>query len=338
MVNRGDAPRSAWLRQGAYWLLILAPTVGWTADGWKTPSLLPVSRTASADDIDEIHYRPLQNVRPGTSAAVTRKAAIDELPLAELTPDARQKAQAVLRSVGLYRRLPTLGFDVDSGVYQFLLTHPVTAVSTWRAMEISRLAMRSTGSDQYFADAGDGSVGHVEVWKSTPTETLIYCDGAFKSPLLSKPIIARSIMRLQSRFYKDNTGHPRVEHFGDVFVEFPSQTVETVARVISPVSYSIADRNFKQLSLYVHLMSQAMVRHPEWVQSMARRMDIDESERANFLKVAQAAQSQAEKRALEMMEPVPVDAILAPLRRSVAAEEPVPMSIRTTSLKVSEKQ
>ncbi|MDP1798830.1 MAG: hypothetical protein Q8K78_15150, partial [Planctomycetaceae bacterium] len=316
MVIRGDAPRLAWLRQGAYWLLLIAPTIGWANDGRKTSSLLPTSR-AAAEDIDEIHYRPLQNVRPGTSAVVTRKAAIEELPLAELTPDARAKAQSVIRGLGLYRRLPTLGFDTDPGVYEFLLKHPVTAVSTWRAMEISRLALRGTGPNAYFADAGDGSIGHVEVWKSTPTETLIYCDGAFKSPLLTKPIIARSIMRLQSRFYKDNLGHPRVEHFGDVFVEFPSQTVETVARVISPLSYSIADRNFKQLSLYVHLMSQAMIRHPEWVQSIARRMDVEEVDKTDFLRVAQLAQTQAEKRAMEIMQPVPVDEILAPLRRSV---------------------
>lgn len=331
MANRGDASRAARLRQGAFWLLALVPTMGWAADGWN---LLPASRTAAVDDIEEVHYRPLQNVQPGSSAVATRKAAMDELPLKELRPDAQQKAQTVLRGLGLYRRLPTLGFDVDPGVYEYLLKHPVTSVSTWRAMEISRLALRSTGNDVYFADAGDGSVGHVEVWKSTPTETLIYCDGAFKSPLLTKPIVARSIMRLQSRFYKDKLGHPRVEHFGDVFVEFPSQTVETVARIISPVSYSIADRNFKQLSLYVHLMSQAMVRHPEWVQSIARRMDVDETEKASFLAIAQQAQSQAEERALQLMQPVPVEDVLAPLRRSVVGETATPAPIRAASLKV----
>jgi hypothetical protein len=326
MIHRGDALRIA-RRQGAFALFIIltTPLISSAAEGW---SLLPTSRNAAADDVDEAFYRPLQSVHPGTSAIATRKTAIEELSLANLPPEAQQKAQSVLRGLGLYRRLPTLGFDVDPGVYEYLLRHPVTAVSTWRAMEISKLALRATGDGKYFADAGDGSVGQVEVWRATPTETLIYCDGAFKSPLLTKPIIARSIMRLQSRFYKDNTGAPRVEHFGDVFVEFPSQTVETVARVISPVSYSIADRNFKQLSLYVHLMSQAMVRHPEWVQSMARRMDIDESERASFLRVSQTAQATAEKRAM-------VDEILAPLRRSVAGEETAP--IRTTSLQVDKK-
>ncbi len=335
MIHWGDASRAAWLRRGTCWLVCLVPAIGFAADGFKPPSLLPVSRPAPADDVDEIHYRPLQNVRPGTSASVTRKTAIEELALSELPPETQQKAQGVLKGLGLYRRLPTLGFDADPGVYEYLLRHPVTAVSTWRAMEISRLALKSVGGNKYFADAGDGSIGHVEVWKSTPTETLIYCDGAFKSPLLTKPIVARSIMRLQSRFYKDNTGHPRVEHFGDVFVEFPSQTVETVARVISPVSYSIADRNFKQLSLYVHLMSQAMVRHPEWVQAIARRMDVEPLEKDHFLRVAQTAQASAEKRAMDLMHPVPVDEIIAPLRRSIVGEDSAPMPIRAASLKTN---
>lgn len=336
MIHRGDAPRAAWLRQGACWLLMIAPSVGLAGDGWKAPNLLPTSRTAAADDIEESFYRALQNVQPGNSAAATRKTAIEELPLAELTPDARQKAQSVIKGLGLYRRLPTLGFDADPAVYQYLIEHPVTAVSTWKAMEISKLTLRAAGDGKYFADAGDGSVGHVEVWKSTPTETIIYCDGAFKSPLLTKPIIARSIMRLQTRFYKDNTGAPRVEHYGDVFVEFPSQTVETVARMISPVSYSIADRNFKQLSLYVHLMSQSMIRHPEWVAAMARRMEIDEAEKASFLRVAQTAQATAEKRAMALMQPVPVEEILAPLRRSIQGEV-TPMPIRAASLEVDKK-
>ena len=330
MIHRGDAPRTAWLRQGACWLLVLAPTIGWTGDGFKAPSLLPTARSTAADDIDENFYRALQNVQPGNSATATRKAAMEQLPLSELPPEARQKAHGVLKGLGLYRHLPTLGFDADPAVYQYLIENPVTAVSTWKAMEISRLTLRDFGDGKYFADAGDGSVGHVEVWKCTPAETLIYCDGAFKSPLLTKPIIARSIMRLQTRFYKDNTGAPRVEHTGDVFVEFPSQTVETVARVISPVSYSIADRNFKQLSLYVHLMSQAMVRHPEWVNAMARRMEIEDAEKASFLRVAQTAQVSAEKRAMELMQPVPVEEVLAPLRRSILGEETTP--IRAASL------
>jgi hypothetical protein len=215
--------------------------------------------------------------------------------------------------VGLFRRLPTLEMDVDADVYRYLLSHPDVAVSTWRAMDISKFQLNLTGPGAYHADAGDGSVGTVELWRATPDETVIYCDGAFKSPLLTKPIFARSIMRLKMRFFEDAEGTPKVEHFGDVFVEFPSQTVETVARVISPVSHMIADRNFRQLTLYVHLMSQAMSRQPGWVRTIARRMDSPEEQRTEFLTVAATAHAASERRR-DAAPPLPVDDILAPLR------------------------
>lgn len=317
MDCRGNAPRWSWPRWVCAVLAGIVPVATTAGEGRKL-SLLPGSRHAAVqDDVDEIYYRPLTVVRPGASSSAVRKAAVEELPLATLPPDARQKAQQIIQGLGLYRQLPTLSFETDPQVHHFLVKNPVTSVSSWRAMEISRLMMKQTGPATYFADAGDGSVGAVEVWKCTAEDTLIYCDGAFKSPLLTKPIIARSLMRLKARFYTDDNGRPRVEHTGDVFVEFPSQTVETVAKVISPVSYSIADRNFKQLSLFVHLMSQAMTRHPAWLRTIVARMDVSDAEKIALLQVCEATYAAAERRSMGLPPAVPVDEILAPLRRSI---------------------
>jgi hypothetical protein len=280
----------------------------------------------ATDDVDPAHYQALQSVQPGSSSTATRREALAELSLDGLTSQQVAKAQQVLSGVGLFRRLPTLSMDVDADVYRYLLTHPDIAVSTWRAMEISKFQLVPTASGVYHADAGDGSVGTVELWRSTPEETVIYCDGAFKSPLLAKPIVARAVMRLKMRFFQDADGTPKVEHTGDVFVEFPSQTVETVARVIAPVSHMIADRNFRQLTLYVYLMSQAMSRQPGWVRTVARRMDVADAARQEFLAAAERAYAASEAR-LEAQPPIPVDDILAPLR---TATEPTRTVQRTT--------
>lgn len=45
------------------------------------------------------------------------------------------------------------------------------------------------------------------LYLTTPKDTLIYCEGAFKSPLLPKPIVAKSVMRLQAKFDKQTDGH-----------------------------------------------------------------------------------------------------------------------------------
>jgi len=296
-------------------VLSVTPFAAFAADGVPARAASTSAQTAADSDLELVLYKSLTVVRPGSSASAVRKQAIADLPLSELSPDARAKADRVLQGLGLFRRLPTLAFDVEAGVYHYLLQHPDVAVSTWRAMEISKFDLKQVGPNSFHADAGDGSVGEIEIWRSTRDDTIIYCEGAFKSPLVMKPIIARSIMRLRTRMISAEDGTPRAECSGEVFVEFPSQTVETIAKVISPISHSIADRNFKQLSLYAHLMSHAMTRQPAWVRQLVERMDGTDDQKADLLKLASQVQQAAKARA-ERQETLPVDEIIAPLRIS----------------------
>lgn len=255
-----------------------------------------ISRDGEIEDLAE--YPGLTIVKPGNSAKAIRKQAVAELPISRLHPTAQQKAQSLVKNIGMFRRLPTVSFECDPEVYSYFLKNPDVAVSTWRAMEISQFQLHEAGTNQYRADAGDGSVGTVDLFLQTPTETVIHCDGAFKSPLLPKPIVARSLMRLQTTFAKDKDGRIIGTHTGDVFVEFPSHAVETVAKVISPVSHAIADRNFKQMTLFVHLMSQAMVKRPDWIEYVGDRLDgIPKQKKVQFLEVSARTFAEAHRRA-----------------------------------------
>jgi hypothetical protein len=267
---------------------------------------------------DDFPYHGLTIVHAGTSSGAMKRQAVAELSLDSLTPDARQKTQAVLKGMSLYRRLPTISFEVDRNMYAHFLKNPDVVVSSWRAMGISRLSLETVRPQYYEADAGDGSKGTVEVFYSTPEDTLIYCEGAFKSPVLPKPIIAKSVMRLRSKFHKEADGRIIATHHGDVFVEFPSQTVETIAKVISPISYSIADKNFKQLTFYAHMMTLAMERQPGWVEAVAGRMDdISQEQREEFLKLAAVSYIAAKRReAARNGHPLSLDDVIRPLKIS----------------------
>ena len=72
-------------------------------------------------------------------------------------------------------------------------------------------------------------------------------------------------MHLQTQYVQGEALQPQVVHGLDLFVMFPSNTVDTVVRVIAPVSHMIADRNFRELSLFVRFMNVAMERQPGWV-------------------------------------------------------------------------
>ena len=270
-----------------------------------------------AEHEEKSQYPGLTMVKPGTSATSVRKQSIVDLKLERLSEEAQQKSQSLLKNLGMYRRLPTISFECDPAVYDYFLRNPDVAVATWRAMEISQFQLQETGPNQYHADAGDGSVGEVELYLHTPTDTIIHCDGAFKSPLLPKPIIARSLMRLQTSFVKEQDGRIIGTHSGDVFVEFPSQAVEAAARVIAPVSHSIADRNFKQMTLFVHLMSQAMVKHPGWVEQTGNKLDgISKQRKQEFLEVSARSCGEARRRfaAANGMQPFSPEEVLTPFR------------------------
>jgi hypothetical protein len=279
-----------------------------------------ILREAEMDD--KAQYPGLTIVKAGNSSTAVRKQAIHELSLERMAPAAQRKSQAILNNLGMFRRLPTISFECDPDVYHYFLNNPDVAVSTWRAMGISQFQLQQTGTNQYRADAGDGSIGNIEILLQSPTEVVIHCDGAFKSPLLPKPIVARSLMRVQTSFSKEQDGRIIGTHSGEVYVEFPSQTVEAVAKVISPVSHLIADRNFKQMTLFVHLMSQAMAKNPGWIEQTGQRLEgVSKQKRMEFLDVATKSFAESRKRPAIVTNPQTFspDEVLTPYRQ-VSAE------------------
>lgn len=262
----------------------------------------------------------LEVVSPGSSVAAIRKKALADIPLDKVAADSRPKVDEIIRNVSLFRHMPTLKFVSEPEVYNFFLAHPDVAVSLWRVMDISTFEMWQTGPISYEADSHDGSTGTIEVLHSSPERQLVLCEGSFKSPLLLKPIKARTLLHLQPMFQKANDGQTTVTHSLDMFVSFPSQPVDITAKLISPVSHAMADRNFREVSLWIAMMNVGMVQHPEWIEQLAGKMDgVLEPRRGQLLKLALQANIAARKRELQRQagnrEPS-VDEVMAVLRKA----------------------
>lgn len=262
----------------------------------------------------------LEVVSPGSSVAAIRKKALADIPLDKVAADSRPKVDEIIRNVSLFRHMPTLKFVSEPEVYNFFLAHPDVAVSLWRVMDISTFEMWQTGPISYEADSHDGSTGTIEVLHSSPERQLVLCEGSFKSPLLLKPIKARTLLHLQPTFQKANDGQTTVTHSLDMFVSFPSQPVDITAKLISPVSHAMADRNFREVSLWIAMMNVGMVQHPEWIEQLAGKMDgVLEPRRGQLLKLALQANIAARKRELQRQagnrEPS-VDEVMAVLRKA----------------------
>ena len=94
---------------------------------------------------------------------------------------------------------------------------------------------------------------------------------------------ARALMHLQPTFAPGPNGRTEVTHTLDLFVSFPSQTVEALARLISPVSNHVADRNFEEVSLFIEMMDLAMSRQPGWVERVSQQLNGVEPDAPNSL-------------------------------------------------------
>lgn len=241
------------------------------------PDAVPMPDPATVDrTVDEQTSYPEMKVDVTLKGTSSREALLDarsRVPIDALNKNQQARVNAVLDRNSMFRRLPQIDFDAEPEVYSWLTQNPEVAVSTWRVLRISEFQLTPAGNNVWNGQAQDGSRGTIEVLHRTANSLLLLCEGEYKTPLLARPIRASALMHLQTRFTKQPDGEGHVTHGVDLFVAFPSQTVDTVAKVISPVSNMIADRNFKELSLFVRFMSIAMQKQPGWVEQLATRLD-----------------------------------------------------------------
>jgi len=255
----------------------------------------------------------------GMSDRKALQASKAALPLNRLSPENRRRASAVLDELSMFRKMPTLRLDVDHDAYRYFVEHPDVAVSIWRALGASKCQLWQTGPDAYETDVGDGSTGTIDVLLRSDTDHLVIGEGEFKSPLLVKPIRATGLLHLRTDYVLQPNGETEAICRGTLFVAFPSQTVETAAKVISPMTNKIIDRNFEEIGLFAHMMSEGMQTQPGWVENLAGRLDgILERRRGELLQVTAKAYVANKKRELAREgRPVTADAIVPPIRGDV---------------------
>jgi hypothetical protein len=244
------------------------------------------------------------------------------VPLGKLAPEHQRIAQSVLGDVSLFRRLPTVKAKLDPRVYQYFIDAPDAAVSIWRVLGISKLELKQTAPGVFEADTGDGSTGTVSLLLRTPTSCVVYCEGLFKSPVLTKPIKARALVTLTATIEPQTDGTAFITHTADMFVSFPSLAVETIAKMVSPLSYKYADRNIEEITSFLRMMDVSMSRQPGWIEQIAALMDGVSAERnKQLLQVTAAVYVDAQRRQFAAKgQPFRLEAIQPPVQKVSGAE------------------
>jgi len=213
------------------------------------------------------------------------------IPLAKMSPAAQQRANVILNNISQFRRMPSLQYEVDTNIYQYLVHHPDVSVSTWRAMGISTLKMWQTDKFEYEAAATDGSEGIADVLWRDGNQCLFIVEGQYSSPILPAAIQASALVWLQYRFVPGAKGKMFVNQQVETFVHFPSAAIDAIAKLANRVTSAILDRNVFEVSLYARMMSQAVEKDPDWIAQLAQQLDGVSPQRCKeFLLVAQGLQ------------------------------------------------
>lgn len=243
-------------------------------------------------------HKYVKSLKAGDSSAKSRKTAEAVLAAAKMTAANRKRVNAVLKETSYFRELPTLRFETDPRAYLYLTSRPDVTVGIWRAMGISKFKLRQTGANEFRADTGDGTQGKIEVMHRSAGHHVILCNGVLKSPLLFRGVTTRSVIHMQTQFTRDKkTGKTFATHRAFVHVSFPSTTVKAVAKLLSPVGNVILDRNFREISLFVHVMSKAMSRQPGWVEGLTKKMkEASPQQKRDLLRVTARVYFAARKR------------------------------------------
>ena len=300
MLKSTDASRGKF-RGPTAWLLIVALSTG-TAVAERAPSK---SRSnpkrsetpAESADTDAKPNITVRTLEQASSSREIKEAALRGIPTDKLTESQQDTVDHILTSLSLFRRLPTLQCEIAPSAYQLFVEHPDLAVGLWRAMGISKLQLTEKSAGRYSLDTCDGTVGSLTVLHRDERHCLVLCEGSFKSPLLVKPIVADALFNLETKWVQDKAGTVSAIHRGDLFVSFPSQTVETVAKVISPMSNRVLDKNFEEVSIFARMMHVGMTHQPGWVEQTAAKLEGVPTEQSDsLLRVTAKVYSQHQKR------------------------------------------
>lgn len=307
-----------------------ARSIGWCLSVGFGLSFLALQSLSAANPAKTSAEKPrledkLKTLSKGSSSEESQRRALAELPLDQLTPTHRALAQEVLTNLSLFRELPTLAVETDPAVHKFFLDCPEMAVGIWRAMKISKFHLTPQQPGIYTATDNEGTEGRVEVLYRDRHQMLVWCDGVAESPLLPMSIKARSLLHLQMDFIKTKEDVIWSRNRLRMFVAFPSDAIETAAKVVSPLGNLIIDRNLREVCLFVAMMSTAMVHQPGWVEYIARNASEVSKERQNeLIELTAEVFVTARKRALERQHPddkVTLEDIIRPLQKPKEATE-----------------
>lgn len=215
---------------------------------------------------------PARPIAPADTSRQRREQSIAELPLAKLTPAARQKVVPVVQRPTLFRRMPLEQVHCHPGMFIYLVRYPEVVVNMWDLMGATKLKLQRVGEYLLDCDDGAGTVTRLELLYGSREQHLLYAEGEYSGPLFRRQLTGRCVLYLQSQYGRDEQGKDVVTASLDVFLTLDNVGADLVARTFQPMVGRTADHNFAESARFVGQVSEQSDLNPAGMQRLSKRL------------------------------------------------------------------
>ena len=216
-----------------------------------------------------------------------RRDALRSIPFDKLSAEDRTKVDAVLSNVSVFRRMPIRVVDCDPEFYLFLVRHPDVVVNIWEVFKISRLKLRETGEGEFQVAESAGANATVRFVYQNHDTHVIYGEGAYQGPLLTRPVKARGVLVLKTGYLRETNGRYYIASRLDSFLTIEPAGAELVTKTVSPLLGKTVDNNFIQTLAFVGSLSRTAEVNSRGVQRLGEQLThVQPDVRVRFVELA----------------------------------------------------
>jgi len=228
----------------------------------------------------------------GTSNTAVRRSAVQSIPFDQLDADSREKVNAVLSNVSIYRRLPIRAVNCDPDLYLFLLRHPDVVVNIWEILGVSQIQLRQIDIDTFRIVETEGTMATLEYVYHSHDLQIVYGKWTYTGPLLARKITGTCLAVLKTGYTKNSDGKYLITSRLDGFLSVDSGGAEMLARALQPLVVKNIDNNFIQTIAFLGSMSKTSEVNLAGMQRLAGRLTHVQSETRQQLSAVAASVAQ----------------------------------------------
>jgi len=219
---------------------------------------------------------PFLKLRPdplkATSSRSARLDALESIPFDRLTPEAQTKVSSVLSDISFFRRMPIQVTQCDPDLYLFLVEHPDVVVNIWEVMDVTQMSIEQTGPTTFRVTDTAGTQGTFEYLYSNHDTHLIYTEGSYEGPLLTRPVRGRGLLLLKTGYVLETDGRYYVTCRLDALVRVEHLGAELLTKTFRPLLGKTADVNFAYTTGFLGNLSRTAEGNHEGVQRLAEKL------------------------------------------------------------------